>query len=111
MHLLEVARIKNYARALSIRSITQLPQALDIYFLPGKKLPARAMLELSQFFGRRMRSLPDKNGIRFVIDEHNRKNITNFATRVLMMAAGDEAATKAVSAKRHKGKEATACQR
>lgn len=111
MHLLEVARIKNYARDLSVRSIVQLPQALDICFLPGRKLPAKAMLELSKFFGRRMRSLPDKNGIRFTVDEHNRKNITNFITRVLMMAAGDETAMKTMQAKTQKGKEAQACQR
>ena len=111
MHLLEVARIKNYARDLSVRSIVQLPQALDICFLPGRKLPAKAMLELSKFFGRRMRSLPDKNGIRFTVDEHNRKNITNFVTRVLMMAAGDETAMKTMQAKTQKGKEAQACQR
>ena len=111
MHLLEVARIKNYARDLSVRSIVQLPQALDICFLPGRKLPAKAMLELSKFFGRRMRSLPDKNGIRFTVDERNRKNITNFVTRVLMMAAGDETAMKTMQAKTQKGKEAQACQR
>lgn len=111
MHLLEVARIKNYARDLSVRSIVQLPQALDICFLPGRKLPAKAMLELSKFFGRRMRSLPDKNGIRFTVDEHNRKNITNFVTRVLMMAAGDEMAMKTMQAKTQKRKEAQACQR
>lgn len=111
MHLLEVARIKNYARDLSVRSIVQLPQALDICFLPGRKLPAKAMLELSKFFGRRMRSLPDKNGIRFTVDEHNRKNITNFVTRVLMMAAGDETAMKTMQAKTQKRKEAQACQR
>ncbi|RHM57774.1 transcription-repair coupling factor [Mitsuokella sp. AF33-22] len=111
MHLLEVARIKNYARDLSVRSIVQLPQALDICFLPGRKLPAKAMLELSKFFGRRMRSLPDKNGIRFTVDEHNRKNITNFVTRVLMMAAGDEMAMKTMQAKTQKRKEAQACQK
>lgn len=111
MHLLEVARIKNYARDLSVRSIVQLPQTLDICFLPGRKLPAKAMLELSKFFGRRMRSLPDKNGIRFTVDEHNRKNITNFVTRVLMMAAGDETAMKTMQAKTQKRKEAQACQR
>ena len=111
MHLLEVARIKNYARDLSVRSIVQLPQALDICFLPGRKLPAKAMLELSKFFGRRMRSLPDKNGIRFTVDEHNRKNITNFVTRVLMMAAGDETAMKTMQAETQKRKEAQACQR
>ena len=69
--------------------------ALDIYFLPGKRLPAKGMLALSKLFGKRLRSLPDKNGLRFVLSERYKKNITNFVTRVLMVAAGDEEALTA----------------
>ncbi len=92
MHLLEVARIKNYARELGIRAIKELPLALDIYFLPKKRMPAKGMLALAELFGKRMRSLPDKNGLRFALSDRYKKNITNFVTRVLMLAAGDEKA-------------------
>ncbi len=50
------------------------------------------MLALSELFGKRMRSLPDKNGLRFALSDRYKKNITNFVTRVLMLAAGDEKA-------------------
>lgn len=92
MHLLEVARIKNYARDLSIRSISEMPKALDIYLLPGYKMPVKGMIALDKLFGRSMRALPDKNGFRFALNDKYKKNITNFVTRLLMIAAGDEAA-------------------
>ena len=95
MHLLEVARIKNYARNLGIRTIKELPLALDIYFLPKKRMPAKGMLELANLFGKRMRSLPDKNGLRFALNDRYKKKITNFVTRLLMIASGDEEALTA----------------
>ena len=95
MHLLEVARIKNYARNLGIRAIKELPLALDIYFLPKKRMPAKGMLELANLFGKRMRSLPDKNGLRFALNDRYKKKITNFVTRLLMIASGDEEALTA----------------
>lgn len=95
MHLLEVARIKNYARDLGIRTIKELPLALDIYFLPKKRMPAKGMLELANLFGKRMRSLPDKNGLRFALSDRYKKKITNFVTRLLMIASGDEEALTA----------------
>ena len=94
MHLLEVARIKNYARNLGIRAIKELPLALDIYFLPKKRMPAKGMLALANLFGKRMRSLPDKNGLRFALSGRYKK-ITNFVTRLLMIASGDEEALTA----------------
>ena len=95
MHLLEVARIKNYARELGIRAIKELPLALDLYFLPEKRMPAKGMLALANLFGKRMRSLPEKNGLRFALSDRYKKNITNFVTRVLMIATGDDEALEA----------------
>ena len=95
MHLLEVARIKNYARDLGIRAIKEMPLALDLYFLPEKRMPAKGMLALANLFGKRMRSLPEKNGLRFALSDRYKKNITNFVTRVLMIAAGDDEALEA----------------
>lgn len=95
MHLLEVARIKNYARNLGIRAIKELPLALDIYFLPKKRMSAKGMLALANLFGKRMRSLPDKNGLRFALSDRYKKKITNFVTRLLMIASGDEEALTA----------------
>ena len=92
LRLLEVARIKNYARELGVRTIAELPKAMDIYLQPEHKLPVKAMVALDHAFGRSMRPLPKQNGYRFILNEKYKKNITNFATRLLMMAAGDEQA-------------------
>ena len=92
MNLLAVARIKNYARDLGIRSLTELPKALELYLLPEKKLPVRGMLALDRLFGKAMKALPEKNGFRFVLNDKNKKNIADFAARLLMTAAGEEAA-------------------
>ncbi len=92
MKLLEVARIKNYARNLKLRTISELPKALDIYLLPGHRLPAKGMLAISKVLGRSMRSLPGKNGYRFTLHDSQKKNITNFVLRLLLLATGEEEA-------------------
>ena len=92
MKLLEVARIKNYARNLKLRTISELPKALDIYLLPGHRLPAKGMLAISKVLGRSMRSLPGKNGYRFALHDSQKKNITNFVLRLLLLATGEEEA-------------------
>ena len=95
MNLLAVARIKNYARELGIRSLTELPKALDIYLLPDCKLPVKGLLVLDKIFGRTMKALPGKHGYRFALADKHKQDITNFATRLLLAAAGDETAMNA----------------
>lgn len=90
MNLLEVARIKNYARALKIRTISELPKALDIYILPGHRLPAKGLIAVDKVLGRSMRSLPGKNGFRFALQDSQKKKITNFVLRLLLLASGEE---------------------
>ena len=95
MNLLAVARIKNHARALGLRSLAELPQALDIYLLPDCKLPVKGLLALDKMFGRTMKALPGKHGYRFALNDKYKQDITNFATRLLLAAAGDETAMTA----------------
>ena len=97
LHLLEVARIRNYARSLGIRSIVQLPKAIDLYLLPDHKLPIRGMIALDRMFGRMMKPIAGKNGFRFVLQDRYRQNVTNFVTRLLMAAAGEEQSAAAGS--------------
>ena len=104
MKLLEVARIKNYARSLKLRTISELPKALDIYLLPGHRLPAKGMLAISKVLGRSMRSLPGKNGYRFTLHDSQKKNITNFVLRLLLLAAGEEDAALQTAGQKAKAK-------
>lgn len=100
MRLLEIARIKNYARNLGIRSINELGAAIDIYFLANKKMPAGGLVKLDKLCGKEMRSLPQQNGFRFMLDNKPKNNILNFVTRILMIASGDtELLTKKVPSK------------
>jgi len=104
LNLLEVAKIKNYARELKIRIISELPKSLDIYILSGHRLPAKGLLAVDKIMGRSMRSLPGKNGYRFVLQESQKKNITNFVLRILLLASGNEAASMTQKATTKQGK-------
>ena len=70
--------------------ISELPKALDIYILPGHRLPAKGLIAVDKVLGRSMRSLPGKNGFRFALQDSQKKKITNFVLRLLLLASGEE---------------------
>ena len=78
-------------------TIVQLPKAIDLYLLPDHKLPIRGMIALDRMFGRMMKPIAGKNGFRFVLQDRYRQNVTNFVTRLLMAAAGEEQSAAAGS--------------
>ncbi len=90
MHLLEIARIKNYARDLYITSIKQLPKAVDFTFLPGHRLKVQNLVELDRTFGKSMKPLAEGKGYRFILHPKSMANITNAVTRILMLMAEDD---------------------
>ena len=66
-------------------------------------MPAKGMLALANLFGKRMRSLPEKNGLRFALSDRYKKNITNFVTRVLMIATCEDEALEAKASDKARG--------
>lgn len=92
MRLLSIARIKNYARRLSLRTVQETPGAVSFYLLPGKKLPAAGLIALDRFFGRNMKLLPEQEGFRITLSAKWQKDILNVVTRTLMLASGEEGA-------------------
>lgn len=92
MALLKVARLKNYARSLKIKTISELPAAIDIYLLPEAKLPVNGLLLLDKYFKRAMKRLSAQNGYRFIFNDKYKKDIASFVTRIMMLASGEEAA-------------------
>ena len=92
MALLKVARLKNYARSLKIKTISELPAAIDIYLLPEAKLPVNGLLLLDKYFKRAMKRLSAQNGYRFILNDKYKKDIASFVTRIMMLASGEEAA-------------------
>lgn len=92
MRLLSIARIKNYARRLSLRTVQETTGAVSFYLLPGKKLPAAGLIALDRFFGRNMKLLPEQEGFRITLSAKWQKDILNVVTRTLMLASGEEGA-------------------
>ncbi len=90
MRLLSIARIKNYARKLSLRTVQETPGAVSFYLLQGKKLPAAGLIALDRFFGRNMKMLPEQAGFRITLSAKWQKDILNVVTRTLMLASGEE---------------------
>ena len=96
LRLLSIARIKNYARELWLKGVSEQPQAVDFLLAEGHKLPVAALVQLDKTFGRRMQPLKGGRGYRFLSGTREKANITNYVTYILMLMAGDEAALQKV---------------
>ena len=91
LRLLTIARIRNYARQLGIRSIVEKPAALEITFLPKPGFAPENMMKLLDLFGTNIKALPQpQQMLRIKLMPQYKKDIVNFITRVLLMLAGEE---------------------
>ena len=107
LRLLEVARIRNYARALGIRSIVEKPLFIEISFAEKPAFDPDGLLKLLGLFGRNAKMLPPpQQMLRIRLAAQYKKNITNFITRILMLLRGEKDAltTKGGAAKKPQGK-------
>ncbi len=107
LRLLEVARIRNYARALGIRSIVEKPLFIEISFAEKPAFDPDGLLELLGLFGRNAKMLPPpQQMLRIRLAAQYKKNITNFITRILMLLRGEKDALtpKGGAAKKPQGK-------
>ena len=89
-NLLEVARIKNHARELGLRSVIVQPKALSLHLLPGHKLPAKGLFLIDKYFGHNLRRIIKTGAYEIGLTEAKKKNIAAFVLRVLLLAGGDE---------------------
>ncbi len=96
LRLLAVARIRNYARALGIRSILEKPALLEIAFLPQPAFAVENMLKLKEQLGTALKLLPAQQLLRIRLSILQKRDITGFVTRILMVLAGDEEALQKV---------------
>ncbi|MBQ1336371.1 MAG: transcription-repair coupling factor, partial [Selenomonadaceae bacterium] len=92
MNLLAVARIKNYARDIGVKSIVEKPSMLEIVLQDKPNFAVKGMVKLEDTFGRNLRMLPAQHAMQFRLLPAYKKSITGFVTRVLMMLSGDEKA-------------------
>ena len=86
--LLDIARIKNYARQLGVRGLSVQSDALHIALPEGKKLPIPALIQLDRVFGRRIGPLPEGDGYRIHLLSRERRDILGTTLEVVQMASG-----------------------
>ena len=85
--LLDIARIKNYARSFSARSIVAKGEVLDLALPEGEKLPLPALMRLDRVFGRRVGPLPEGAGYRIRLQPKERREILDTALEVVQMVS------------------------
>ncbi len=99
MNLLAVARIKNYARDIGVKSIVQKTALLELVLLDKPHFAVKGIMKLEDTFGRNVRMMPERHMMQFRLLPAYKKNIMGFVTRVLMMLSGDEEAFQTKSAR------------
>ena len=87
--LLDIARIKNYARSFGARGIAAKGEVLDLILPTGEKLPLPALMRLDRAFGRRVGALPEEDGYRIRLQPKERKEILDTALEVVQMISGE----------------------
>ena len=87
--LLDIARIKNYARSFGARGIAAKGEVLDLILPAGEKLPLPALMRLDRAFGRRVGALPEEDGYRIRLQPKERKEILDTALEVVQMISGE----------------------
>ncbi len=92
MNLLAIARIKNYARELSFRTVQEKPECLEFQWDDRMPPEEERMQQLKKLFGRSLKVLPKIQTIRIQTAAQYKQRILQLATRTLMLLAGDEKA-------------------
>ena len=87
--LLDIARIKNYARSFGARGIAAKGEVLDLILPAGEKLPLPALMRLDRAFGRRVGALPEEDGYRIRLQPKECKEILDTALEVVQMISGE----------------------
>ena len=87
--LLDIARVKNYARSFGARSIGAKGEVLDIVLPTGEKLPLPALMRLDRAYGRRVGPLPEGDGYRIRLQPQERREILDTALEVVQMVSGE----------------------
>ena len=104
LRLLDIARIRNLARDIGVRSIVEKPLFLELSFIDKPEFDTDGLLKLLQLFGAHAKMLaPPQRILRIRLAPQYKKSITNFVTRVLLMLKGDKEAF-AAKGKTEKGR-------
>ena len=88
MALLQIARIKNYARNLGVSSIIEKADFMEITFGPDPDFKPEAFVKLRGLLGSAVKVLPSQ-GLRIRLAQQHKKNITGIVLRIMMILSGE----------------------
>ncbi len=91
--LLQVARIKNRARNLGVKCISEKPNFIEITFVDKPTFDPQNMLKLKQYFGNLMQMVPQQNILRIKLTPLNKKNLLKLTDRVMKILSGESLKT------------------
>ena len=87
--LLDIARIKNYARTFGARSVAAKGDALELALPEGGKLPLPALMRMDRAYGRRVGPLSEGDGYRIRLLPKERGEILDTALGIVKMVSGE----------------------
>ncbi len=88
MTLLQIARIKNYARNLGVSAIIEKADFMEITFGPNPDFKPEAFIKLRGLLGSAVKVLPSQ-GMRIRLAKQHKKNITGIVLRIMMILSGE----------------------
>ncbi|MGM9540529.1 transcription-repair coupling factor [Anaerovibrio sp.] len=83
LNLLDVARVRNYARRIGIEKIVQTPMFLEIYFRGAPNIRPEGMLTISQELKSAMKVLQERNLMRIALRALARKRVLDFVLDIV----------------------------
>lgn len=86
--LMQIARIKNYARDLGIKSIAEKAAFVEFTMIDAPNINLQNIIELKNHFGTLMRMLPGQNIIQIKITKLNKNKLLNVVTKALKILVG-----------------------
>lgn len=83
LNLLDVAKIRNYARQIGIEKIVQTPMFLEIYFRGAPNIRPEGMLALSQELRSALKVLQERNLLRIALRALAGKRVLDFVLNIV----------------------------
>ena len=87
---MQVARLKNYARKLKIKSIIEKPAFVEICFDKAPNIELENMLLAKKQFDNLLKFVPKQNTIQIKITPINKKHIINLCLKVVKVLTGEK---------------------
>ena len=89
MRLLEIVRIKNYARDIGIKQLEKVQNGLTISFLPEADFELGKLVAMKEKYGRAMQLFPQQFMVRIKISPAGDKNLLGFVLAKLKELKGE----------------------